>query len=246
MVIPSDEQPVEGLSALVGRNAKRLREQAGLSLDDVARAAAPFTRWTTSRVANIESGRSLPSLSQLLVYCIALDIAGAEGIRLADLFDGDTAVKLTDTGPPVYVSALHRVFSGAPIAFGPGDLHGVPTSSEELSQRVAEILREAVAKNFPNDDHLPPGVTESQKVATLVFQRGETGLADERAAKKLGLSTDELTVWSNRLWRKTFSAERDARAGDAANAQVKGQVTRALLAEIRNALTEAVDQPPTR
>ncbi|MEU4412051.1 helix-turn-helix domain-containing protein [Nocardia salmonicida] len=245
MVINSEEDGTEPLSKLIARNGKRLREAAGLSLDEVARAAALYTRWTTSRVANIESGRSLPSLNQLLVYCLALNIAGAEDITLADLFEGDTAVRLTDSGPRVYASALHRIFAGGEVVFGFGDLPDAPGSPEELAEQLVETLRQAPVANFPDDRRLPPNTTDKEKVAALFFSRDGIGLADARAARNLGLSTDELTVWSNRLWRKTFSAERDARTGIGANAQSKGQTTRALLAEIRDALADSAEHPTT-
>lgn len=42
------------------------------------------------------------------------------------------------------------------------------------------------------------------------------------------------------LWKSTFSEERDRRAGDGANAQKRGQVSRALQLELEVAIEEAL------
>jgi hypothetical protein len=67
------------------------------------------------------------------------------------------------------------------------------------------------------------------------------GLTEERVAAGLGISTETLCDTSLRLWKTTFSAERDRIAGPDANAQRKGQVTRQLKAELQKAITDDHD-----
>ena len=43
------------------------------------------------------------------------------------------------------------------------------------------------------------------------------------------------------LWEKTFSDERDQRAGDGANPQKRGQVTRLMQVELAARINEALD-----
>lgn len=189
----------ESVGSVVGRNARSLRQAAGVSLDDMAQVSPVFgVRWTTGRVGDIESGRSTPTLPTLLIYCAALTRLGGRDVRLADLFGGDGAVRLSD-GLAVHTSALRRAVGGGAA--------------------------------LTSDDAVVPAPSEVSVV----------GLADERAAKRLGLTVAELVVWSWQLWGATFGDERDRRAGPFANAQRKGQVTRALLTEIDTALREGRD-----
>ena len=65
-----------------------------------------------------------------------------------------------------------------------------------------------------------------------------SGLAEQRLAKSLGVSGSRLADLSSQLWGKTFSEERDHRAGPDANQQKRGQVSRQLRAELEKALTD--------
>jgi hypothetical protein len=68
-----------------------------------------------------------------------------------------------------------------------------------------------------------------------------SGLAEQRLAKSLGVSSSHLTDVSFRLWRSTFSEERDRRAGAGANQQKKARVSRELRVEIEKALVHGND-----
>jgi transcriptional regulator with XRE-family HTH domain len=82
---------------------------------------------------------------------------------------------------------------------------------------------------------------DEQFVATLteVFSQIErrSGLDEQRLAKRLGIDVNRLGVESLRLWGRTFSDERDHRAGSDANQQKKGRISRELRAELEKALT---------
>jgi hypothetical protein len=68
--------------------------------------------------------------------------------------------------------------------------------------------------------------------------------APEMAARRLGVAVADVAEASSRLWGRTFTAERDARASARAGAHaslrtvraVRGHVTRSLLGELRAAL----------
>jgi transcriptional regulator with XRE-family HTH domain len=62
--------------------------------------------------------------------------------------------------------------------------------------------------------------------------------ADERAALRLGLTIDEVLASAKRLWGRTLTAERDARAAKAEGCErtaVRGHITRQLMTEIEEA-----------
>jgi transcriptional regulator with XRE-family HTH domain len=66
-----------------------------------------------------------------------------------------------------------------------------------------------------------------------------TNATEERTWKALGISETELADLSARLWNRTFSEERDRRAGAGANAQKRGQVSRQLREELQAAIEVA-------
>jgi hypothetical protein len=65
------------------------------------------------------------------------------------------------------------------------------------------------------------------------------GATEERIRKSLGISSMLLSLATASLWKRTFSQERDRRAGAGANAQKRGQVTRQMRAELKAAVQAA-------
>ncbi|PPJ24154.1 hypothetical protein C5E45_28320 [Nocardia nova] len=76
---------------------------------------------------------------------------------------------------------------------------------------------------------------ESSVLAAAIRQAG--GLAEQRAAQSLGITGGRFASLCLELWGHAFVAERDRRAGPDANAQRRGQVTREMKAELRQALS---------
>jgi len=62
---------------------------------------------------------------------------------------------------------------------------------------------------------------------------------EERIRKSLGISAMLLATATASLWKRTFSQERDRRAGAGANAQKRGQITRQMRAELDAAIAAA-------
>lgn len=67
------------------------------------------------------------------------------------------------------------------------------------------------------------------------------GATETRTSKALGISLATLAHLTSSLWKRTFSEERDRRAGADANAQKRGQVSRAMQAELASSIKEALD-----
>lgn len=69
-----------------------------------------------------------------------------------------------------------------------------------------------------------------------------SGLTEDRIAQRLKISRDRLAATSFRLWEgRTFSEERDRRAGPDANPQKRGRVTREVRADLEKALANGDD-----
>src|SRR5271167_1964619 len=74
---PTSDTEVADLATVIGSNARRLRRNAGLTLDEVSRAARRHgLSWSESRVADFEAGRVAPNLATLCAFCLALTDAG--------------------------------------------------------------------------------------------------------------------------------------------------------------------------
>jgi hypothetical protein len=79
---------------------------------------------------------------------------------------------------------------------------------------------------------------EGMRNAELQIMRRTSGLTEERLAARLGISRDRLAEVSFRRWHMPFSQRRDLIAGNDANKQQRGQVTRALQAQLEEELAD--------
>jgi transcriptional regulator with XRE-family HTH domain len=205
-------EPAEAgpLATVIGKNARRLRRDAELTLDQVSIAARKHgLNWSESRVADFESARVAPNLATLIAFCLALADAGCAEATLPQLLRSEAPIQINDA---LLVSNEQVI-----------DLLGIPRSP--LSTDALEWL---LAQ--PIQMIAPTSVTSVSNVS---------GATEERASKALGISSAELADWSAALWKRTFSEERDRRAGKGVKAQKRGQVTRQMRKELQAAI-EAV------
>jgi transcriptional regulator with XRE-family HTH domain len=206
------------LSRLVGTNCKRIRTDIGVTQEDLARhARAAGLRWTASKVGDFEGGRSAPTFATVLAVTRALQSAVQE--------------------------APKRRAGGVTLAdLVVGD--GFVTLNENLdvrAERLADVCRGQVFALGKGNWRSPLRPLSATEVTALVGNLQRSGLAEQRLAQRLGITGDHLAVLSSRLWKKTFSEERDHRAGSDANRQKRGQVSRALQRELEKAITDGDD-----
>jgi transcriptional regulator with XRE-family HTH domain len=225
----------ESARAVIGANARRIREAAGLRQDDIATLAR--TRglaWPRTTVAAVERGAKSIGVEELVVLASVLATACRVPVTLADMFDGAGEVVLS---PKLTVkrSAIRRVLSGERVAFKFRDLPGDPAEKiTNVLGRVAEFAKqiESVSPTLLMED----------------YERAErtAGEAEERAARTLNLEYVQVVAVAAELWGRSLTEERDARVradigadADQETARAKrGRVTRQLVAQIREALDE--------
>lgn len=231
--------PVRDLTIVIGANAKRLRKEAGLTLDSVAIAArGRGLKWNESRVADFEAGRVSPNLATLTAFAFALADAGCRNLTLADLLESHTDIQVNDTmtlhrddlssllkGESVASKLGPRTFIG-PIRLMIGD-HVLIDPVEEAAK--AEVER--ISKYL--------GRTDENTVNEVLRTSGST---EDRVAKTLRVPPVLLAAVSAALWGRSFSKERDARAGVDANPQKRGQATRRLQSELKAELRDGDHQ----
>lgn len=214
----------DSLAQALGQNARRLRLEAGATLEQFAATARGYgLPWTSGRVGDFESGRVAPTFPT--VYAVALVLRDVTGqpVALSDLLAGDGEVVLTDslTLPLQSVRAAVRGEPAAGESTGdaPGLHGGMVVQDSDL--RLARELGYSVAADGNPWPDTSPGRHRSD-------------------------ASHEPFIAMRDLWGRPFSAERDARAAaENANVQRKGQISRQLKAQLREAL-EAANADKTR
>jgi transcriptional regulator with XRE-family HTH domain len=228
------------LAAVLGANCKRIRTDAGVTQDELARHARDFgLRWTASKVRDFEVGRTAPTFATVLALSAALDRAAAPvvgmstqnllkpkrrepRVRLADLVTFDGFITVTDEFDP-RGQRVADYCAGASWALPGSDV--AHTATLDKFKKLMET--------HPVIDGQ---VEKGMRVVDLQRMRRASGLAEDRLASRLGISRDRLAAVSFRLWKKPFSQERDRIAGSDANRQKRGQVTRTLRAKLEKEL----------
>jgi transcriptional regulator with XRE-family HTH domain len=200
------------MAEIAGRNARALRQNAGATLEDLAQAARSYgLHWSTGSVGSFESGRTVGvNLENLLAVAAALGDVIGHPITVADLFAGKGDVAINDK-LTVPLARLRTILSGEVV---------IPPSV-----KLAGATFEAVG-------------TVRYSVNPALYQRVWRDLreGDERICKSLGVEPHVGAAAMAKLWRRTFVAERDRRAGPGANAQKRGRVSRQLKAELQEVL----------
>jgi transcriptional regulator with XRE-family HTH domain len=237
---PAEPELSPSLAAVIGRNCQRVRSEiGGVTQDDLARHCRVIgLRWSGSKVGHFEAGRSAPTFATVLAVALALQKASDErgvdkGVTLADLVGDDGYVALTDALPIVPAAWIADACRGHVFRLPPADGYwrGAGGNTEDDSGRFRILHPErvvaAVAQAAANMG--PEGIEE------------RSGLTEERLARQLGISRSYLAEVSYRLWRSTFSEERDMRAGADANQQKRGRLSRELRAELEKALADGHD-----
>lgn len=233
--------PAPTVAQVLGHNAERLR--GGRKLELVARSARLVgLNWGTGRIADLEAGRVSPTLPTLIelgwTFADLLD----RPVRLSELFEGDGYVTLAPgvTVPVGLVrAALQNVELGGESGLSPPSSvqvarSGVPVAGMNIkpSDIRADRRRRAV-EGLPSRELLrDPRV---QRVERSMLE------ADYRMAQSLGITAELAAIEMESLWGRSFTAERDHRAGPNDSPQKRGRISRDLKAELQKAIDHGND-----
>jgi transcriptional regulator with XRE-family HTH domain len=207
------------VAKVVGANARTIRQDANVTLDRLAIALKLCgLRWSTGRIGSFESGHVPPKLETLYSVALALGQATGRSVRLADLLAGEGEIPINRPANPddelsVPLSALRGAVSGKPVKTG-----------------ETETTRKLTARRQPSESEL------AEAAVRIEFRE-----ADFRVCKKLGVSPERGALAMGSLWARTFSAERDLQAGPKANAQHRGNISRALQDQLAEELARGDD-----
>jgi transcriptional regulator with XRE-family HTH domain len=209
---------------VIGRNVRALRIANGIPVDRFA-AAARFhgLRWSNGRVSDLEGGRvARPTIELVCTLAAVLAALIGEPVAISELLAGDDRITLTDK----LSMPLDEIREG----FNDGirsSLKDNPLEWKRFNNGLAEYF---------NEVQRMPDTFSEVKIGDVWLVSEELRDADLKAIKKLGVSRPAGIAAMAHLWKQPFTAERDKRAGADANAQKRGQVSRQLLAELREVL----------
>jgi transcriptional regulator with XRE-family HTH domain len=217
------------VAKVVGEGAREIRLDAGITLEEMARAAQRYgLPWTSGRVGDFESGRTAPSLPTLVAAVAALGEAIGRPVPLAELVTGKGQVHINDK-LSLDKSALRAALSGGgvahPILLGP----------------TALLAAQELINKHTSTAHWPKRLRAINPDLRLRVLR-EFSESDGRMCKNIGVDRFLGAAAMAALWRRPFTAERDYRAGPDANAQRRGQVSRQLKAELQEVIKNGDDK----
>lgn len=210
------------IAEVVGRNVRRLRLERNWSQDLLARECRRWgLEWTQATLSLFESGRRQIELGELILIGFIFGDAG-----FASLIEGSGRANLAG-GTTGDLNAIRRMVSG--LDYSPDGFESARIDRE------SKALVEAVAALRDEYRRLWPGARPKQLVEA---ERAASGTAEIKAAYRLGIRPQVLSVAAYGLWGRSLTAERDARVGPDANHASRGHVSRQLIAEIENRLQE--------
>jgi transcriptional regulator with XRE-family HTH domain len=225
----------------LGHRLRRVREDAGLTGDQLATLARTFgLAWDRSTLTKVELGQRQVSAAEFLLLPLLFERP------LADLLPTEP-VRLTD-GAAVGADALRR---GLTQRYRVRDwsLPGLDRLVDRLDalRPQTRALFAEKQKQYPN---VPPIVVGEAAIDGWLDQ------TTTKAATRLGVSREDVAVAARQLWARGVAAERDARLARTGKPETtrqrqarRGHITRHLLdelrpvvADIQNARTGKVDK----
>jgi hypothetical protein len=138
-------------------------------------------------------------------------------------------------------------FTLADLVHGGADEYVALTDAFDISAALlAEVCRGRIFKLYGGTwrhrlRHAPASAVQAMLEGDADSILARSGLSENRLARRLNISRNILAATSYSLWQKTFSEKRDELAGTDANQQKRGQVARALQAELEKALADGND-----
>lgn len=214
-------------TAAIGRRLKALREAAGVRQEDVSTAArACGLSWGRSTVAMLEAGNRRLDWYEFLLLPVVLQVSQVGSYTLPELLAGDD--EMVELTPQAHATRaeLARLLAEGPefLDLNGWKLPGV-LSGAEVMETIVDRAR------WRRKGHTAEQVE--------ILMREAAGEAEQVAARKLGVTPYAVAVGARRLWGRSLTAVRDARAADAGELgaeslrAVRGHVTRELLDELR-------------
>jgi transcriptional regulator with XRE-family HTH domain len=226
---------------LLGAGIRAARLKKGWRQQDAADHFRMYglPSWRPVAVGQVETGVRKPSIGDLLLACVVLEIS------VADLIPDVSERIDLGTGATMSAAAARALLSGDWDAFEAlppenFDWPGEASIDKAIARAGAERDRQRRLIQ-PIADRAPSLDMYSGKALRIFLPPTD---AEAHAAGRLEIEPVQLKCAALVLWDRDFEAERDARAGGgAASARTlaarRGHAARAMLAELRTFVDEA-------
>lgn len=221
-------------TSIIGKRLRRARERAGRTQDDVADVArACGLTWGRSSVAQLESGSRELSLDEAQILPLICFHCFGWNCSLADLVAPSREEAMTGKqwgrewlelpGGRFRRAASHHILGGVKAK----DLATTSNFDTPISR----------AASFASYQQRGEALERQQTI-----KRDARGEAEQKAARRLGVSAVAVATAAHNTWGHALTAERDRRveedAGAGTLAQRRGHVTRQLLRELAPIIKE--------
>jgi hypothetical protein len=178
-----------------------------------------------SGVASLEAGSRSVDVGELVILAATLSAP------VDELLKGDEAVALT----PAATAGLPTVRNLLAGTIPPNKVT-LDSSDAALFVQAAQNVAQRIKHRWPN----------AKPAAIVKAERGASGLAEQKAARSLGVEPFDIAMASVQCWGVTLTDRRNAvvnqRADSNATARsiqaIRGRVTRQLIDEIKPQLKE--------
>lgn len=214
---------------------KTWRHGSGLTLDRVAtEAVRQGGTWSSSTVASLEKGIAAGSLENMIVLSKTISAIDDRPFSLSDLFPGEGDIELSDK-LKISRSALRSILSG----------HEVDAERESsVEQTMAEFLNRRLAAELPAylADLSLKTIELASSIGDGAIRTHQPTLAEERAAKKLGITPLAIAAMCMLEYQgRTLDEEAANRAGEHSSPQKRGRATRTILEELDTLIDHITD-----
>ncbi|MEQ2643430.1 MAG: hypothetical protein ACLSDW_10165 [Bifidobacterium longum] len=229
------------INKVIGAYLKAIRQENGFTLDRVATEARSLgATWTSSKINALEKGISTGSLANMLILAKTLSSLTGEDIRLSDLALGDGVVEL-DGDASISCFDLRRALAGKPFELEPVQ---TKVSEDPEVQKITRMVASSVGDLMQKvSDKL---FFEAARLDGAAVLNTAPTLAEQRAAKQLGLTPRGTAALCQLAYNQSLDEEAAQRAGEHATPQKRGRETRVIRAELESLLDyilEAKDLP---
>ena len=217
------------LPELVGQNLRRLRYRFSLT-EFVGVAREYGATWSTSSISAIERGNANVTLEGLSLIQVTLSELLGRPVQLNELLGFDPSFNPNEHWDEWDEETQTGVFHNEE------DYWGVDKLVQWTNNQVLYVSDLVAWINNPTPDILQAGFERAKQLLRLAGKLPPVVTpGEERLAKKLDISAEQLQDWSQQLWGEPIEARRDRLAGEGASPQKKGRVSGKLLDEIRAA-----------
>ncbi|WEV68747.1 hypothetical protein OZX73_05495 [Bifidobacterium sp. ESL0775] len=219
----------------------QVREANNLTLDQIATESKRYgTSWTTGFVSKINNSNTISEVPNLIILVQTVNSLTGQKLTLADVFPGDGEIELNDEGGHVDRADLRKILTGNEVEIDPAlTADDIFSFIDRLTEKLYEGIPETMRK-------VSIYIVEIGQKVDVTTDGRKPSLAEQRAAKKIGIIPQALMVLCQLVFHRSLDEESAYRAGKNASPQKKGRETRKIIEYLDLYIDNLVNNGPAR